>query len=365
MENIKLDPQLLKQAERNIAALCNNARKAQGFDLSITTPTRSVHRLMEPVGLSETTQQLSKTMQQWKQRTQGLIEGLQQWNQRMQTFLAVARDELAVPKETSVVAYLLKADRKELYFLLRRQLGCAMSVGTNFAVSILTECKQFDDALQSKNPCKLLPYVRQDNLFFLTEQANAKSMATCFKRGEWHEKSEAVAAMWQSLFERYNESVYQQTFYNWRKDKAFVEELEKRGIQSKAAPMAACLQTSVEAPESSTGTTTRPAADEAENKPARRNKPQPDFKTIIQPKNGKTKEEILARLHELINGNSGSDVGAVFYKAYHDKYLIKKPNEKLFRSEFQLIGSWKAIAAYMRETNNNAKVRADQITIFD
>ena len=374
MENkIKLDLQLFSpKVRRNIEALSQTIRKAQGFDVS---------QYMAPaVRLHAVSTNSNQSMRQRNQRTQVLIEGLQpwirqtqqlsktmqqlgktmqQWNQRAQTFLAVARDELAVPKETSVVAYLIqKADRKELYFLLERQLECAMSVEPNFAVSILTENKQFDDALQSKNPCKLLPYLRQDNLFFLTEQAKTKRMAACFKSGEWHEKSEGMAAMWRSLFLGYNESVSQQTCYHWRDDEAFMEELEKRGIDQ------TCLQTSVEAPESSTGTTTRQAADEAKNKRKRGEKPQPNFKTIIQPINGKSKDEILARLHELIDGKKDSDVGVVILKFRQEKYITKNPSEEMMRKEFGDIGKWGSVRNYFNSNYQNAAPRAEMVVTF-
>lgn len=128
--------------------------------------------------------------------------------------------------------------------------------------------------------------------------------------------------------------------------------------------MAACPQTNGEAPKSDERTTKRQATDEAENKRKKANKPQPDFKTVIQPINDKSEKEILARLHKLIDGKSGADVGSVLLAALQEGYLARKPARGEYEAEFSLIGSWSAIWNYMDDNNVNALVRANKIIIF-
>lgn len=89
-----------------------------------------------------------------------------------------------------------------------------------------------------------------------------------------------------------------------------------------------------------------------------------NFKCFVQSTNGKSRDDILKRLHELIDGKSGADVGVVLYKAYKEKYLTKRPSQSIFETEFKLIGSWKAISAYMRDSNSNIASKAADIDIF-
>lgn len=86
-----------------------------------------------------------------------------------------------------------------------------------------------------------------------------------------------------------------------------------------------------------------------------------DFRKIIQYED---KKKLLDRLHELIDGKSGADVGAVLLKAKKEKYLTKCPNEKEYVSEFTLVGSWAAIKKYLNTNTPTAEGNADNIVIF-
>ena len=90
-------------------------------------------------------------------------------------------------------------------------------------------------------------------------------------------------------------------------------------------------------------------------------KKQPCFRSIIQYED---KERLLDRLHALIDGKQGADVGAVLLKAKKEKYLMKCPNEKEYVSEFTLVGSWAAIKKYLNTNTPTAEGNADNIVIF-
>ncbi len=98
----------------------------------------------------------------------------------------------------------------------------------------------------------------------------------------------------------------------------------------------------------------------ANKEPVKKEKPKPTFASIIQHQN---KEQVLERLHGLIDGRRGADVGAVLLKARLDGYLTRNPTQAEFRSEFNLIGTWQAIANYMSDNNENALDRANKILI--
>ena len=85
------------------------------------------------------------------------------------------------------------------------------------------------------------------------------------------------------------------------------------------------------------------------------------FYDIIQYENPTA---LVERLHQLIDGRSGADVGCVLLKCWQDGYLTRRPKQKEFESEFTLIGGWKAIHNYMNDNNPNALDRANQIIIF-
>lgn len=85
-----------------------------------------------------------------------------------------------------------------------------------------------------------------------------------------------------------------------------------------------------------------------------------DFRNIIQYED---KEKLLRRFHELIDGRSGADVGAVLLNARMNNLLTRNPTRNEFVSEFELIGSWSAISNYMSDNNTNALDRANKIII--
>lgn len=86
------------------------------------------------------------------------------------------------------------------------------------------------------------------------------------------------------------------------------------------------------------------------------------FSDIIQYED---KDRLLKRLHELIDGKGGADVGSVVFRAYQLKWITRKPTRKEFESEFKTKGCWTAIYKYLNETNGNACYRANNIVFFD
>lgn len=85
------------------------------------------------------------------------------------------------------------------------------------------------------------------------------------------------------------------------------------------------------------------------------------FHAIIQ---YKQLEELLEKLHQLIDGRKGADVGCVLLKCLQDGYITRRPTQKEFISEFTLNGSWTSIHKYMDDNNENALDRANKIIIF-
>ena len=85
------------------------------------------------------------------------------------------------------------------------------------------------------------------------------------------------------------------------------------------------------------------------------------FRNIIQYED---KDKLLFRLHQLIDGRKGADVGAVLLNARINNYITRNPTKKEFKSEFQLMGSWSAITNYMSDNRANALDRANKIVIF-
>lgn len=86
-----------------------------------------------------------------------------------------------------------------------------------------------------------------------------------------------------------------------------------------------------------------------------------NFTYIIQDNN---KPRLLKRLHSLIDGKRGADVGAILLKAYLDGYLMRVPTQAEYESEFNLIGSWEAIRKYLDKESNNAILKVQGISIF-
>lgn len=75
-------------------------------------------------------------------------------------------------------------------------------------------------------------------------------------------------------------------------------------------------------------------------------------------------DALLQRLHQLIDGRRGADVGCVLLRCIMDGYISRRPTQKEFVSEFELIGGWRAIHNYMDDNNMNALDRANKIIIF-
>lgn len=86
-----------------------------------------------------------------------------------------------------------------------------------------------------------------------------------------------------------------------------------------------------------------------------------DFRKIIQYED---KKRLIERLHKLIDGKSGADVGAVLLNAQQKKYITRNPTKKEFESEFELIGSWSAIKKYLNPNTPTAGSNAEAIVIF-
>ena len=85
------------------------------------------------------------------------------------------------------------------------------------------------------------------------------------------------------------------------------------------------------------------------------------FHDIVQ---HETPDKFIERLHQLIDGRKGADVGCVLLKCLLDGYLSRKPKQKEYESEFTLVGGWNAIHKYMDDNNENALDRANKIIIF-
>lgn len=87
------------------------------------------------------------------------------------------------------------------------------------------------------------------------------------------------------------------------------------------------------------------------------------FKDIIQYKD---KDKLIVRLHELIDGKGGKNVGVVLVRAkFIDKYLSRYPSQAEYQSVFKLIGTWQAISNYFyKEEDNNVLTSANDIVIF-
>lgn len=99
----------------------------------------------------------------------------------------------------------------------------------------------------------------------------------------------------------------------------------------------------------------------SQNETPQRNKKKVCFRSIIQHED---KDSLIKRLHELIDGKRGADVGAVLLNARQNNYITRNPKREEFKSEFELIGSWSAISNYMSDNNANALDRANRIVIF-
>ena len=75
-------------------------------------------------------------------------------------------------------------------------------------------------------------------------------------------------------------------------------------------------------------------------------------------------DELVERLHQLMDGRKGADVGCVLLKCMQDGLITRKPKQKEFESEFTLLGGWTAIHNYMDENSEKALDRANKVIIF-
>lgn len=76
-------------------------------------------------------------------------------------------------------------------------------------------------------------------------------------------------------------------------------------------------------------------------------------------------QALLKRLHQLIDGKKGADVGCVFLRCKQVGYITRRPTQREFKSEFELKGTWQAIHKYMSEDDVNALDRANKVIIFE
>ena len=100
-----------------------------------------------------------------------------------------------------------------------------------------------------------------------------------------------------------------------------------------------------------------------------RKKPQRTFRELIQHPDA---DEVLGRLHYLIDGKSGCKVGYTIRKAWLDKLIIAFPTLEEFQSEFELIcessnkkAKWEAIRKYFDRENTGYDIKANDIKILD
>ncbi len=90
-------------------------------------------------------------------------------------------------------------------------------------------------------------------------------------------------------------------------------------------------------------------------------KDEPSFRAIIQYPDP---DGLLRRLHELIDGRRGADVGSVLLACRLQGHITRNPTQAEFRSEFSIVGSWGGVKNYMSDNNENALDRANKIIIF-
>lgn len=68
------------------------------------------------------------------------------------------------------------------------------------------------------------------------------------------------------------------------------------------------------------------------------------FTNLIQVKD---KQKVLAWLHSHIDGRKGKEVAVAIMKLFQERVITAIPSEKVFRSEFTLIGRWRSISKYL------------------
>lgn len=76
------------------------------------------------------------------------------------------------------------------------------------------------------------------------------------------------------------------------------------------------------------------------------------------------KEGLVKRLHTLIDGKRGKDIAVVFILAKTEGLITRFPTKMMLTSEFNIRGSWTAIAKYMNEDAlNDDKILGDAAAI--
>lgn len=92
-------------------------------------------------------------------------------------------------------------------------------------------------------------------------------------------------------------------------------------------------------------------------------KKKPIFADLIQDQD---KERLLSRLHTLIDGQGGANVGSVIAKAILDGHLKREPTQEEYKSEFNLYGSWEGIRKYFAGFRDDEKKfqKAMDVKIF-
>lgn len=75
------------------------------------------------------------------------------------------------------------------------------------------------------------------------------------------------------------------------------------------------------------------------------------------------KEALIEKLHGMIDGKRGVDIGVIFTAAISAS-LIRKPTKEEYTSEFTLIGTWEAIRKAINTEDNNIIDKARFVVFF-
>lgn len=109
------------------------------------------------------------------------------------------------------------------------------------------------------------------------------------------------------------------------------------------------------------GITTQESDNNEEDEARTQRREEASFRRIVMHSDA---EALMQRLHQLIDGRRGADVGCVLLRCVTDGYISRRPTQKEFVSEFELIGAWSAIHNYMDDNSIKALDRANKIVIF-
>lgn len=121
--------------------------------------------------------------------------------------------------------------------------------------------------------------------------------------------------------------------------------------------------------------TAQPKVEEQQpnTKPSKRSKKEHCFRDIVQYND---KDALMNRLHQLIDGKGGADVGAILLQAKIDGFLMRVPNRAEFENEFGKLtddenskakSKWEAIRKYLDDEEDIAinKCSSMNIRIFE